>query len=213
MSKSRTLHALMAQRIEPKTSLDFFPTPPWATRALMRHVITMDVSGMTCLEPACGAGHMSNVLRGHFRKVRSSDIHDHGYERGHVRDFIIDPYDEGSFDWVITNPPFNLSRQFILEALRVAKVGVAMFARTTLLETKRRYEEVFRVDPPSTYAQFVERVPLTRGRVLFNVGTASSYGWFVWYRSRRGRRTVLEWIPPCRVDLERPSDYEDWNDR
>jgi len=29
-----TSHAVMAQRVEPHDSLDFFPTPPWATRAL-----------------------------------------------------------------------------------------------------------------------------------------------------------------------------------
>lgn len=32
-----TSHAVMAQRHEPHDSLDFFPTPPWATRALCEH--------------------------------------------------------------------------------------------------------------------------------------------------------------------------------
>jgi hypothetical protein len=31
--------AVMAQRREPPDSLDYFPTPPWATRALFRHVL------------------------------------------------------------------------------------------------------------------------------------------------------------------------------
>ena len=29
----------MAQRVESKDSLDDFPTPPWATRALIEHII------------------------------------------------------------------------------------------------------------------------------------------------------------------------------
>ena len=33
-------HAVMAQRTEPSDSQDFFPTPPWATRALMEHVLS-----------------------------------------------------------------------------------------------------------------------------------------------------------------------------
>ena len=33
MSQNRS-SAVMAQRKEPPDSLDFFPTPPWATRAL-----------------------------------------------------------------------------------------------------------------------------------------------------------------------------------
>src|SRR3546814_6501707 len=31
-----TSHAVMAQRVEAHDSLDYFPTPPWATRALIR---------------------------------------------------------------------------------------------------------------------------------------------------------------------------------
>jgi hypothetical protein len=32
-------HAVMAQRIEAADSPDDFPTPPWATRGLMEHVV------------------------------------------------------------------------------------------------------------------------------------------------------------------------------
>ena len=32
-------HAVMAQRHEAKDSLDDFPTPPWATRALLERVL------------------------------------------------------------------------------------------------------------------------------------------------------------------------------
>ena len=31
--------AVMARRVEAPDSLDFFPTPPWATRALVEHVL------------------------------------------------------------------------------------------------------------------------------------------------------------------------------
>ena len=33
--KQNTSYAVMAQRAEAKDSLDDFPTPPWATRALI----------------------------------------------------------------------------------------------------------------------------------------------------------------------------------
>ena len=36
-----TSHAVMAQRTELKNSLDDFPTPPWAIRALIEHVIVV----------------------------------------------------------------------------------------------------------------------------------------------------------------------------
>ena len=34
-----TSHAVMAQRTESPDSLDDFPTPPWATRAFVEHVL------------------------------------------------------------------------------------------------------------------------------------------------------------------------------
>ena len=62
--KQNTSHAVMAQRAEAKDSLDDFPTPPWATRALIEHVLDSPrrLEGQSCLEPACGHGHMSKVL-------------------------------------------------------------------------------------------------------------------------------------------------------
>ena len=75
----------MAQRSEARDSLDDFPTPPWATRALIEHVLDdkASLSELVCLEPACGAGHMANVLSEYFGEVRCADIH--AYGSGEVR--------------------------------------------------------------------------------------------------------------------------------
>ena len=56
-----TSHAVMAQRSEPRDSLDDFPTPPWATRALCEKLIGArhDLAGMSVWEPACGQGYMA----------------------------------------------------------------------------------------------------------------------------------------------------------
>ena len=68
MTGQNISHAVMAQRHEAKDSLDDFPTPPWATRALLEHVINgKDLNLQSCWEPACGEGHMAKVLEG--RKV------------------------------------------------------------------------------------------------------------------------------------------------
>lgn len=80
-------HAVSAQRTEPNDSPDDFPTPPWATRALIEHVLDDKASlrSMSCIEPACGAGHMSKVLKEYFGEVKSADAHYYGY--GEIRDF------------------------------------------------------------------------------------------------------------------------------
>ncbi|MCP4307344.1 MAG: SAM-dependent DNA methyltransferase, partial [bacterium] len=123
-------HAVMAQRTEARDSKDDFPTPPWATRALLEHVIPRfgKVEGLSCLEPACGVGHMDKVLREYFRETHAADVFDYGY--GDVADFLSSPLEVRSVDWVITNPPFSLAEEFVAKARAIAKVGVAVLART-----------------------------------------------------------------------------------
>jgi hypothetical protein len=199
-------YAVTAQRVEPKDSPDDFPTPPWATRALIEHVVNnkRDLKLLTCLEPACGAGHMSKVLKEYFGEVRSADAFRYGY--GPVRDFLTYPYETNAVDWVITNPPFRLAEEFVLRALTVARRGVAILARTVFLESVGRYETIFRDSPPSKFAQFVERVPMIKGRLDMKATTATGYAWFVWDKSV-SKGPQLVWIPPCRRTLERKSDY------
>jgi len=124
-----TSHAVMAQRTEPADSPDDFPTPPWAARALLEHVLNDSpaLQQKSCLEPACGAGHMARPLAEYFGTVHASDAYDYGY--GAVRGFLTHPYEKASVDWVITNPPFRHSEQFVLYALDVAGEGVAILAR------------------------------------------------------------------------------------
>lgn len=200
-----TSHAVMAQRVEPADSRDDFPTPPWATRALLEHVLDKAaIARLSCLEPACGAGHMARPLSEYFAEVRSADIHPYGF--GHVRDFLTYPYEANAVDWVITNPPFRLAEEFIQRGLTVARQGVAILARTVFLESVGRWNGLFQNTPPSTFAQFVERVPMLRGRLERKATTATGYAWLVWEK-RAGTAPQLKWVPPCRKHLERDEDY------
>ena len=164
----------MAQRIEPKDSADDFPTPPWATRGLIEHVLKekKTLRQMSCLEPACGAGHMAKVLKEYFGEVRCADAFHYGYAP--VRNFLTYPYETNAVDWVITNPPFRLAEEFIERALDVARKGVAILARTVFLESVGRYENIYSRSPPTKFAQFVERVPMVKGRLDIKATTATS---------------------------------------
>lgn len=198
-------HAVMSQRVEPADSPDDFPTPPWATRALLEHIIDhQDTKQMRCLEPACGAGHMAKVLEHYFSEVQSSDAHDYGF--GEVRDFLDSEYAQNEFDWVITNPPFRLAEEFVIRSLDIAKRGVAMLVRSVFLESVGRYNRLFQKYPPSLFAQFVERVPMVRGRLDAKATTATGYAWLVWEHGNMNHPRVV-WVPPCRRALERPGDY------
>jgi hypothetical protein len=199
--------AVMAQRREPPDSLDHFPTPPWATRALFRHVLpSLGIEQIKIAwEPACAEGLMVEVI-GEFvsGQVIASDIFDYGYGQAPIDFLDDDPLARP--EWIITNPPFNLACEFTLRALDLASEGVAMLARTTWIESAGRYEELFRDRPPTLYAPFVERVPMVKGRWDPKASTATSYAWFVWCKAAFGPSQVL-WIPPaCRRALARPDD-------
>ncbi|MDT0509259.1 hypothetical protein [Novosphingobium sp. MMS21-SN21R] len=198
-----TSHAVMAQRVEPRDSLDDFPTPPWATRALLEHVIRGSVKDFSCLEPACGRGYMARPLSEYFREVVAQDIAD--YEFGSIQNYL-DCVQNREWDWIITNPPFRLAEDFIMKALDECKKGCAFLVRTTFLESIGRFNRIFSLNPPSVFAQFVERVPMVKGRLDPKATTATGYCWLVWDKHRVAESRVV-WIPPCRRTLERHGDY------
>jgi hypothetical protein len=201
-----TSYAVMAQRMEGKRSLDDFPTPLWATRALLEHVIGKDlVSDSTCLEPACGRGHMAVALGEYFGEVVAQDIFDYGF--GTLADFQKAKHADDSFDWVITNPPFRLAEEFIIRSLSIARVGVAMLVRTVFIESVGRYDRLFKPYPPARVAQFTERVPMVKGRIDKKASTATGYAWVVWEKKSAQGSTSLVWVPPSRKSLERDGDY------
>lgn len=199
----------MAQRTEAFDSRDDFPTPPWATRALIQHVLTdleaVPLQSLSVLEPACGAGHMARPLGEAFGHVLASDIHHYGF--GKVRDYLAVPYEANAADWVITNPPFKLAEEFVHRSLIVARRGIAMLTRTVFIESVGRYRKLFAQTPPYCFAQFTERVPMVKGRLDRKASTATGYAWLVWFKETKVDRPQLVWIPPCRKALERDDDY------
>ena len=200
-----TSHAVMAQRVEPHDSLDFFPTPPWATRALCKWIENRwSIHMQKAWDPACGDGAMVRPLEEYFAKVYRSDVHDYGIGAA-VQDFLWPCVEQT--DWIITNPPFRLGCDFALTAIERARVGVAMLVRTAFLESVGRYKRLFSVHPP-TVLQFTERVPMFRGRLDAKGTTATAYCWLVWPVGASATRPGIYWIPPCRRALERPGDYE-----
>ncbi len=200
-----TSHAVMAQRKEAHDSLDDFPTQPWGTRALME-MLQIDRPGkLIVAEPAANRGYMARPLSEYFGTVVASDVHDYGFGYP-VKDFLW-PSDDKA-DWIITNPPFRLAEEFINTALLRANRGVAMLCRTSFSEGVGRYNGIFKNRRPTYIWQFVERLPMVKGRCDPKASTATSYAWYVWMGMRsRQQFTTFDWIPPCRKRLERDSDY------
>lgn len=207
MSGARFSTAVAARRSEPPDSLDYFPTPPWATRAFVQHVMIPELGakpGDSVWEPACGEGHMAAVLAETFKATFASDVFDYGY--GYVRDFLDREPGEVAPDWIVTNPPFIAGEAFTLQALAIAREGVALLVRLQWLEGEAR-SRLFSSHPPALVAVSAERIPMHRGRWEPAGSTATSYAWVCWFARRTNDRTRLIWIPPGqRKALTRPDD-------
>ena len=205
MSQNRS-SAVMQQRSEPHDSLDDFPTPPWATRALcewLRDKQFFPLHEMSCREPAANRGHMVRPLLEYFASVDASDVHDYG--AGYpVRDFLF-PGPIEIVDFTITNPPFRLAEQFIERALASSRAGCAVILRSAFLEGKGRFDNLFSETPPAYVLQFAERVPMVKGRLDATAASATAYAWLVWLTGQHDTR--LRWIAPCRKRIELPDDY------
>lgn len=196
--------AVMQRRVEPPDSLDYFPTPPWATRAFMREILHAHARPLrfeNIWEPACGEGHMACVLEEFGVNVLASDVHDYG--RGHaVGSFVgegldvIPPWPE--CDWIITNPPFNLAVEFALRAIEEAKDGVALLLRSAWTDggvsDDGRYNTLFKPHPPTQIIYYCDRVPMVRGRYDPEASSATPYAWFLWERGED--RRPCAWIEP-----------------
>jgi hypothetical protein len=210
----------MAQRVEPHDSLDDFPTPPWAGRALFEHVLIGDPVG-TVWEPACNRGFLARGLNCYTNDLILSDVHDYGIGAQTI-DFLFPGAIPVKRPQIIaTNPPFRLALQFIIRAQELSENTVAMFVRTSFAESVGRYNDLFKNNPPHIIAHFAERVIIAKGvcrdpavkywcekkKKWKKPSTATSYSWMVW-KSCKANRTDTVWIPPCRKSLERPGDYE-----
>lgn len=231
-----TSSAVMQQRAEAHNSLEDFPTPPWATRALIDYVILpMTVPGQlghwTAREPCCNRGYMALPLVERFRHVIATDIFDYGFAGHEATVDYLWPSRLQEAEWTVANPPFRLAEQFILRSFETPGwLGSAMLVRTSFLEGVERYRNIFAPHkyPPTIVAQFSERVVMHKGvlrdpsKTYWNPNgrdpetrkktgawqTPSTATSYCWLVWMRDKpRKPPIWIPPCRKLLERPGDY------
>lgn len=227
MTSQNRSTAVMQRRVEPHDSLDDFPTPPWATRALCEFITTLgfDLRSSDCREPCANRGHMVAPLSEVFGTVIASDVFDYGANFP-ARDYLFGPDTHWDMtDWTFLNPPFRLAQEFIERALRLSRIGVVVIARSAFAEGQERCEDIFLPRPPSFELQFSERVVMLKGRLVESgavdplaekpgtkASSATSYSAFIWLqRDAAPADTRKRWIAPCRLRLEKPGDYPDYS--
>jgi len=166
---------------------DFFPTPSWATHALIdNEKFTGDI-----WEPACGDGAMSEVLEQAIPGVRSSDLYNRGFGEPGI-DFLTATARAGN---IVTNPPYNCAEGFVANGLKLAKHKFALLLRLAFLEGANRTNTIFSRIPPARVWVFSERITFyMKGAKQAGSGT-TAYAWFVWDKDAPSG-TELKWFKP-----------------
>jgi hypothetical protein len=165
---------------------DFFPTPAWATHAL----IDNEKFSGAIWESACGNGAMSRVLEKTGCSVISSDLYDRGFGEIGV-DFLTA---ERRTENIVTNPPYNSAEGFVRAGIQQATQKFALLLRLAFLEGANRANTIFSKTPPNRVWVFSERITFYPvGAVQKGTGT-TAYAWFVWDKDTAG--TELKWFKP-----------------
>lgn len=191
---ARSAHATLGARNyaqNERETNDYYATEPKATELLLQ----LEQFNKKILEPACGEGHISEVLKAHGYDVTSTDLIDRGYGRGGI-DFLSTP---PNFAWdgdIITNPPYKYAMEFVVKALDVVAPGcrVAMFLKIQFLEGKAR-RKLFDQNPPQTIYVSSGRLRCAMNGDFekYAKSNAVCYAWFIWRKGHYGP-TNIKWF-------------------
>jgi hypothetical protein len=156
---------------------DFYPTPPEATQALLDFLDLR--KGTVIWEPACGEGHMVEVMRSNGFECIGTDI-----QTG--TDYLCADLPDG-VNWIITNPPFSLAEQFIRKSAEHGK-PFAMLLKSQYWHAAKRVSLFSDVTPAYV-------LPLTwRPDFLFKTRGKGSplmdVMWCVWIPPHKGGSTI-----------------------
>lgn len=171
---------------------DFYATEPKALELLL----DLESFSETVLEPACGQGHLSDVLIDRGYRVLSSDLIDRGYGETGV-DFLsprMIPAEESPID-IITNPPYEFAQAFVEQGMRIIADGsrIAMFLKLTFLESKKRYLFFQQYPPELIYVSSDRLTCALNGDFNNVVRGAVVYAWFIWRKGFTGEPR-LRWF-------------------
>lgn len=166
---------------------DFFPTPKWATHAL----IDNEQFEGEIWEPACGDGAMSKVLMKTGNQVHSSDLYDRQYGETGV-DFL---QTERCSSNIVTNPPYNSAEGFVQAGLKKSSKKFALLLRLAFLEGINRNKTLFSISPPSRVWVFSERITFYPAGAKQKGSGTTAYAWFVWDKNASSG-TEIKWFKP-----------------
>ena len=164
---------------------DFYETPYSMTRHLLSKE-TFDYDKCVC-EPACGDGAIVKVLGKFWDKTKIVAFDKDVDFLKHIE----------NYEYIITNPPFSLAYEFIMQAKKLTTNKFAFLLPLSYLHGKQRYDNIYqdKVFPLKKVYVFT-RYPLLgeplRDDGKYNTGMMV-YAWYVFDKSYNGL-PIIDWI-------------------
>lgn len=180
---------------------DYYATNPRDTNNFLDLIDNggeYDLNNSTILEPAAGEGHIVNELAKRYNsKIVATDLIDRGASNvvGGV-DFLNNSFNIPRFDYIITNPPFILAKEFIDKSLTISD-NVFMFAKLQFLEGKARKEWFKTLPLKYVYVYSYRANPMRNGSATDENGkkysSTMAFAWYVFDNNYTGE-PIIRWI-------------------
>lgn len=185
---------------------DYYATNPSDTKEFLDLIDKeYDLYDKTILEPAAGQGHISTILVDRYTssEINSTDLVNRGSSFDNVNieggvDFLNrEPGFKGiKYDYVITNPPFSLAREFIDTSLEISD-KVFIFAKLQFLEGKARKDWFKGVPLKYVYVYSHRANPWRNGEEHDENGkrwsSTMAFAWYVFDKEYSGE-PIIRWI-------------------
>ena len=186
---------------------DYYATDPRFINHLLEKEPWLKNPHLKILEPSAGEG----VLADRFYELTGNkmDTYDLIARRNDIieQDYFTADF-SNKYDVILTNPPYLKDTaktttglaDYILKALKEVKVGgtVIMFLKTLHLESKVRYEKIFKNYPPSKLYVYADRISCYKNNDTSLLQGAISYTIFIWCNKKEDgsfdKDTKLDWI-------------------
>ena len=162
---------------------DFYETPYSITRHLLE-VESFDTSLSVC-EPACGNNAIVNILKERWNEVTAYDVE---------VDFLTETR---SYDYIITNPPFSIAYEFVLQAKKLATKKFAFLLPLSYLHGKKRHDDIYMDKEYGLKTVYVfTRYPMLgeslREDGKYNTGMMV-YAWYI-FENHYNEGPIIKWI-------------------
>jgi hypothetical protein len=170
---------------------DFYATPSREVENILQYEKLYG----TILDNCCGQGHLIEPVRQKYKKheIITTDLIDRGYGQGGL-DFLSPDYPyTKNIDTIIMNPPFKLITGFVNKSLKIARKKIVLLAQIQFLESKTRYENIFKNNEPQRFYIYSDRIACAKNGNFDNkLSSGMCFCWFIW--DKVNNKKDFRWI-------------------